>query len=515
MSGKASRNFWWAALVLLAAGSAVWCWQWREQRSLLTSSEISHLERVEGSFHKGKAPQEKNELNPVVRKVLAMAGEGRLAAQEGTDLVNAASLALLVLLFVLLMSLWVPKWVALVAGLAWVVSPQVVGQSLMGTAGLASALFLLGPAMGLGLCLNVKGRLWKYAGVAIVGVGAGMGILAHPLGIWVGLSLLGTLFMTRSVISKEPGLVSLPAVGSEWLVLLGALLAGFAGAKMLIGMKGADLLAFLFGYLEGPHPPFAFLGEAYRGGQLGGPPWYTVWVLLLIRLPAPLLLAGLAGLVFLGVQIRKGSSGLRDGWPFWGAGLVLLLSATLLGSPVVPAGLNLLVPLTLVWVAMAAWGGWQFWNWLHKDTGVWRLTGQVAMVVLAVAGPASGLLASFTHATLPQAYANYLGLGTQTFLAYGNDPVGEMAIPAEVRRLLAEDKPKEFVVFPGPKTAQRLLSADETTQKLKVREGGALPVLLGISASSPAAEMAQGLFQDKTPSWGVYVQDWPLWVLYK
>ena len=197
-----------------------------------------------------------------------------------------------------------------------------------------------------------------------------------------------------------------------------------------------------------------------------------------------------------------------------GVALVLLVASTLTGSPMVPAGLNLLVPLSLSWIALGAWGANQAWTELDQDPKSWRLTGKVLLVVLLCAGPVFGLMASVQQDPMPQAYANALGGGTGAFLEQGNDPLAEMAIPVSIIDRLAEEKSKELVVSPWSKTAQRLLQITESGATLKSREGGPLPLLQVYLPSSPRTELMRGLRLNQTPEWTQEVAGVTLWSYY-
>lgn len=505
---------WWCAVALMVLAAALAPAMLRQTPGgLATLSEVAYLERVEGTYAAGKAPIEKNELSPLSRWLVSQVTAKGEEAQRMTLVLNGAACGLLMLLFLVAVSRWLPWWLTLASGGAWLCAPVVVGQMTMGTPGMVSLLFLLGPAIGLTLALS-RGHLWvRLACVGVAGIAAGAGVFAHPLALWVSLSLLLTLFAAfrRKHDGEAGGLLELPPLGGEMLTLLGGLLAGFVVTKMLLRMNGGDLLAYLFGFLEGPHPPFGFLGEMYRGGEMGGPPWYAPAWLFLVRQPLPVVATGLLGAGFLWATARKGDPELSGGWPFWGATLVIAMSASLMGSPVVPAGLNLLVVFSPAWAALAAWGLLQMWTRFSPEARCWWYAGRVVLVLAALGMPIGGCLAALSAHPIPSAYASFLGLGTKYFLAQGNDPVGELAVPKPVLQALVETKQREMVGHPDAKGLSRLVGLLPGEPKLKIREGGPFPLFRVFAPASPRMDLLPAWPDTQDSGWTVDVADWPVY----
>lgn len=515
MSNRTKRLLWWCAVVVLALAAGALAWVWRSTQGLMTTSEAAFIERVAKAAKEGTGGLEKSELNPLIRQVTAwVAGNFPQEISDTVSLFNAASVALLVGLFALLLRRYLPWWLALAGPAVWITLPLSLGQSGLGGAGWSSALFLVGPGMLLTMGMGLD-CVWKRSLAAgTVGLLAGVGILAHPLAAWTALCLVLTLFLTRSRDKSQPGLVSLPPFGAELLALLVALAAGFMLVKGLLHANGRGLLAFLFGFLDGPHPAVAVLGSVYRGGEQGGPPWYTTLVSLLFRTPPEWLLLGLLG-AFLWVRAsHQGRPVPRFAWPFWGSLLVLLGAATLNGSPLIPAGLHLLVPISLGFTFLACWGVDRGWEWVTNQSRLWQRVGQVSLALLLASALIHGLVASFALAPMPQAYANGLVQGPQAFLRSGNDPLAEMAIPNQTLNRLSEEGLNELLVSPSSKAAQRLLQAFEPTRKFKVREGGTLPLLFIYTPSSPRNQLQTRLLEGREAKWAYPVAGVDFWSLY-
>lgn len=511
MNPRIKMLLWWCAVAVMTLTAAMASpLVWRHEGGLATLSEVAYLERIEGTFAAGKAPIEKNELNPLARYLVRLATTEREEAQRLTGITNGVATAVLMLLFLLVVVRFVPWWLALAAGGGWLFAPVVAGQMSAGTPGMVSLLFLLGPSLGLVLALSC-GRLWlRLACVAAAGVAAGAGVFAHPLALWVSLSLLLTLFATRPQAGGQEGVLVLPPLGGELLALLGGLLLGFVGFKSLLHLTGGDLLAYLFGFLDGPHPPFAFLGDLYRGGEMGGPPWYASLWLFVVRQPLPVLVLGGVAVGLLISGLRKAPSGLRTAWPFWGATLVITLCACLQGSPVVPAGLGLLVVLTPAWMALVVWGIWQLWGRVPAERRVWLYAGRTLLVLATLALPLGGAAAALRAYPMPGAYANALAMGTRFFVAQGHDPMGELAVPVAVLQDLVDTKQREVVGYPSAKGLQRLVGLLPGEPKLKIREGGPFPVFQVFAPVSPRTELLPSWAEPPESGWAVEVDGWPM-----
>ncbi len=465
------------AVVVALAGFAAFLVYSAEHRIYTTSGArfAATVEKVAGG---AGTPFSKDQLSPLSTAsaaLLAKAGDGD--AVRAGRLLGASSFALLLMLLFLAASALVPWYFALSAPLLFALHPQVMQSMAETTPALTATLFLVGPAALLMWATWSQGWL-RGSLCGLAGLGAGAGIFAHHLGLYIAVVALMGLAVSGRRKRPVPGLVSLSPVGLETITAMMAMMAAFIGATMLFGAKSKQLIDYLFGPLSAAHPPFALLGQTYTAGGDGGPPFWGTTVLIFVRTPPLLLVGALAGAAF---ALHNASTDrvepLRLGLFTFA---VLFVTASLSGSPLYLPGISLAPGMAWFVALLFAYGMFCLWRTVRNRLWDGRRGERILFAVLmAIPLLHQGYIA-WSHAPYQASYANVLGGGTADFLAAGNDLFLEPAIDsvgaAEVSAVAGK-----VVVVPWGKRAQGMLDRYrrdvDRKQKLKAVDGGPHPTL--------------------------------------
>jgi len=405
---------------------------------------------------------------------------------------ESVSLALLGLLLFLFLNRLV-SWPWALAGPAlWVTHPQVFQRALYSAPDFTRLLFLLGPALLMGLALSCRRSSGRVFLCLLCGLACGLGLFVHHLVLWTSLALLVALFLTHAKTAVRKGEVSLGPLGFEFLAAAAAMGVTFLVCRSLMSVESKQLLGFLFGPFRLFHEPFSVNGTTYREVADGGPPWWTTCYLLLVRTPPLLVVGALAGAV--------------AGWrardrlllvPLASAGTIFLV-ASLSGSPHYFPGENMLAALALPPVLLSCLALFRGFGSASRESGADRRRGLHgmkraaggALLVLLALGHHGFVNAS--HWPHQAAYANLLGGGTHGFLARGNDLFVEPTMDREAAALMiSKAGPSgKVVVVPWGRRAQSVVDRhlhqlDEG--RVQARDGGPYPTYesVGFSRSSP------------------------------
>jgi hypothetical protein len=396
-------------------------------------------------------------------------------------ILDAIALGLLVALVYLFSSLLVGPRVALLTPLLLLLQPQVFQRMAESGAGVSLAA-LLAPALLLGLALTRSASWGRLALCALAGIGGGLALFAHHLGLWTIVAATLALFFAVHPRVRD-GQVALAPLGLELVTILIFFAIAAGGFYKVAALEGKEVLAFLFDPFKPFHPPLAVAGTIYREVVDGGPPSWTTVYLWLVRTPLSLWLLAAVGLS-VGLRGRARLPSLL--WLPFGPVLAILVVTAGAGSPLYSGALNLLAPLALIPALLATLV-------VTVGKGPEPLRGWFRFVPAALAVIVVGHLAFIAshHSPHSSAYANFIGGGSGGSLASENGLYVEATLDeVAARELLSLGK--KVVVSPWDKAAAPLVAryAKELGLPIpKVRPGGALPALLHAGASDPAGEL--------------------------
>lgn len=450
---------------------------------ILTRTGVELLESVEARavLESDDASLDASPSPLVVWVASAMVDSEEPDAAPAVRALDAVAIGLLATLAYLFASMLAGPFIALLAPLLLILQPQVLQRLMESGAGVALAALLI-PSLILGLALTRSAgwaRLALCAGAGLVG---GLAVFAHHLGLWATMAATLAIFLTVRP-RLEEGQLALAPLGLELTAILVLFAVAAGGFYKLTGMEGKVALDYLFGQFKPFHPPFAVAGTMYREVVDGGPPWWTVFYLWLVRTPLPMwMLAGVGLAGSLRGRVRLPSLL----WLPAGPALAILVVAVGSGSPLYSGALNLLAPLAILPALLGSAGVRRFWG---DDEGPsWTRFVPLAMAILATAHL---LWIDARHLPHPSAYANVVGGGSGGSLAGLNGLYVEPTLD-ETAAMELLSMGKKVVVSPWGRAAAPVLSRYARESGLpvpKVLPGGALPALLHAGGSDPAGKV--------------------------
>ena len=474
---------------------------------------LTDVEKIVDSGNKEKLKLTHKLTSPIATVMAARlalaASVSPAASAQVVGLVHLCLLAALVYLFACLL---VPWYAALLAVGLLLSHPLIVQGSLESVPSFVVLFYLCGPALLLGLGLSSRGA-GRLVLCLLAGLVAGASIFAYHLGLWTAVLAVMAMFVTRPT-DREPGVVVLPDLGLEFAAVLAGFVVAFLACKVGFAAETKSLADYLFFGFKAFHPPMQVAGIEYREVVDGGPPWWTAWYHLVVRMP-PLLLLGLAGGLYL-LAVNLFDDHARLLWLPASTFVTVLTVTTLCGSHRYQPGFDALMVAAPFVVLLASYGFWCLCRVITRkgaQAGVVELTGLSLLACLALGHQMS---TDIRYAPYPAWYVNVLGGGTAQFAA-SNDMVLEPTLDEDGAAALASFDGK-VVVAPWGTSIQRVLdrfSRESDTAPVRARNGGPFPVLVMASPSSALLDWYGQYCKDCRPVASLNVGSVAVWRLFE